>query len=485
MAGDNEVMEKSNPSDLAAQHSSDLPARQEPGLKTMIAYSVANFPAGFLLLAVAVWLMRLYCPSEDETGRILLVSPKVFGAISLIVMILAGFTDLFVGYFSDKTVGSSGRRQPYMRWGLPFLAMSFLLLWFPPVQAQSPWNVVWLFVMLGTIHVSFTVVVNPYLALMPEVWQNDANRVRVSVWMSVVNVFSQVFAFVGFGLAIDTFMNGGQIFGLAVPDGFKLVAVVGGILTVVSLFPVFRIKEPPLSADKKVDFTLRQAVAHTLNNPAFLPYIVAGSMLYASQFIIEAALPYLVVTQVVADPEKGDLIASFVLLGLVVATAFLFPVADKLSQKYEKRVLFMVSLVMFTILLPLTTGLVIMTPDTLVDLSFVGLTDVPMRMIVLIAVCLLIAPALAIGLVIPRAILADVMDHDIERTGFRREAMYNGMEGLIQKVAGGLALALQGGLFAWLGYTREEPWGIVGAGIAGGLLSLIGVFAFIKYPIRK
>lgn len=445
---------------------------KDPGLSQMLAYSAANFPAGMLLLVVASWLMRLYCPSEDEVGRTTLVDPWIFGVVSSVVMFVAAFTDVLVGYYSDKRKGVGGRRQPFMRWGVPFLALSFCLLWFPPIADTSPLNIAWLAVMLGTLHVTFTVVVNPYLALMPEVWRSEPGRVRVSAWMAGFNAIAQIFAFVGFGVAIDAFMEGGNLFGFVIPDGFKLAAVAGAVFTVVGFLPVIlKVKETPQTEDKQVPFGLIEAAWQTLKNPAFLPYIISGSMLYAAQFMITAALPFLVVTKVVDDPKDGDLLASFILLGLVVLTMLLFPLADVVSRRFKKTHLYLASLASFAVLIPLST-------------LAGSIPGIP-AMAHLVVIMALIAPGLAIGLVIPRAILADVMDYDTRRTGYRREAMYNGMEGLIQKIAGGLAPLLQGVLFSSFGYSRERPLGIVLCGAAAGVLSLVGFVAFLKYPLKK
>jgi len=438
----------------------------------MLAYAAGSLPAGILLLAVATWLMRLYCPTEDEQRRTLLVSPLTFGVASSAVMFVAAVTDLLVGYWSDRTRTRWGRRRPFILFGTPILAISFLLLWFPPVPALSGANVVWLVAFLGLLHVSFTVVVNPYLALMPEVWRSDAARVRVSVWMAVFNTVAQVVAFAGFGVLISALSNGGQVLGIEVPDGFKVAAVGVFAVTLAGFLPtILWIRETPHSADKEVPFGLWSAALQTLKNPAFLPYIGAGAALYAAQFLIEAALPYLVVTQVVEDESQGDMVASLLLLGLVVVTAFLFPLADRLARRFRKADLFMASLASFAVVLPLVT------------LSG-QIPGIP-AMVQVVVSCLLIAPGLAIGLVIPRAILADIMDFDAQRTGFRREAMYNGMEGLLQKVAGGLAPLVQGALFSAFGYSRAEPWGIVACGVAGGLLTLLGMLAFRFYPLER
>lgn len=437
----------------------------------MLAYSVGCLPAGILLLAVSTWLMRLYCPTPDEKERNLLIDPAVFGIVSSVVMFIAALTDLVVGYMSDRTRSRSGRRQPYIRFGTPVLALSFLLLWYPPSDSPTLANFLWLTTMLGLLHVFFTVVVNPYLALMPEVWQEDRARVRVSVWMAVFNTLAQIVAFALFGVLISEFGGGVIVAGIAFEDGYKLAAAIVFIITLLSFLPtILWIKETPHSQEKEVPFNLFRAALETFKNPAFPPYIAGAALLYSAQFLITAVLPYLVVTQVVEDESRGDMVASVILLGLVKVTAFLFPLADRLSSRYRKKDLFLFSLASFAVVLPLVT--------------LTGLIP-PIPPLVHVAVsCTLIAPGLAIALVVPRAILAEVMDYDTRRTGFRREAMYNGMEGLLQKVAGGLAPLIQGLLFSNFGYSRTEPWGIVMCGFAGGGMALLGFLAFRKYPLE-
>jgi GPH family glycoside/pentoside/hexuronide:cation symporter len=293
----------------------------------------------------------------------------------------------------------------------------------------------------------------------------------VSAWMAGFNALAQIFAFVGFGLAIDTFMEGGNVFGFHIPDGFKLAAVAGAVFTLLGFLPcMLKVKETPHAEDKEVPYGLLEAGWQTLKNPAFLPYIISGSMLYAAQFMITAALPFLVVTKVVDDPKSGDLIASFILLGLVVMTMLMFPFAEAVSRRFKKTQLYIASLASFAVLIPLAT-------------LAGSIPGIP-AMAHLVVIMALIAPGLAVGLVIPRAILADVMDHDTKRTGYRREAMYNGMEGLIQKIAGGLAPLLQGFLFSAYGFSRDQSLGIVLTGAAAGVLSLIGLIAFLKYPLK-
>lgn len=444
---------------------------REPGQGRMVAYAVGNLAAGIPLLAISTWAMRLYCPTEDEVERALLIEPAHYGAVSASVMVFAAFADLFVGFISDRTKSRLGRRLPYVLFGTPVLALAFLLLWFPPVNTLSFWNLLWFLIMLGLVHVSFTVVVNPYLALMPEVWRSDAGRVRVSVWMAVFNTIAQIMAFAVFGFLISSFADGGEILGLPVADGYKVAAAITFVFIMGGFMPTLLcIRETTATQEKAVPFDFWAAVLHTLRNPAFLPYMGASASLYAAQFLIVGTLPYLVVAVLIEDEKQADMIASLLLLGLVVITAFIFPVVDRLANRFKKKDLFMFSLISFAVVLPLVT------------LS--GQIPAVPSIAQAIASCLLVVPGLAISLVIPRAVLAEVMDFDARRTGFRREAMYNGLEGLLQKAAGGLAPLIQGTLFSALGYSRAEPWGIVACGFAGGLLALAGALAFRRYPLE-
>ena len=87
--------------------------RVEPGFGKMIAYGAANFPTGFLLLAVGIWLMRVYCPNEPD--RPTLVSPLMFGAVSFGVMLVAGFTDFLVRS-EERRVGKECASMCRSRW---------------------------------------------------------------------------------------------------------------------------------------------------------------------------------------------------------------------------------------------------------------------------------------------------------------------------------------------------------------------------------
>ena len=86
--------------------------------------------------------------------------------------------------------------------------------------------------------------------------------------------------------------------------------------------------------------------------------------------------------------------------------------------------------------------------------------------------------------VLCRPILADIIDHDEKLTKYRREGMYNGVEGMLTKVAEGVGPVVATTLFAIFGSTRAQPLGVILVGPAAGILVLAGAFIFRKYPLR-
>jgi GPH family glycoside/pentoside/hexuronide:cation symporter len=80
--------------------------------------------------------------------------------------------------------------------------------------------------------------------------------------------------------------------------------------------------------------------------------------------------------------------------------------------------------------------------------------------------------------VLPNALLADVVDYDELLTGRRREAMYFGVQGTVQRIGLSLAAVTVGGSLALLGDSADDPWGVRIVGPLAGLVVLGGYLVF-------
>jgi len=438
----------------------------EPGFFRQLAYAIGNFPVGLTSGVMSTWLMYYYCPPA-EAGTVAYLSPATFGLIMFLMNIPSALADPTVGHFSDRTRSRWGRRMPYIIFGTPIMVLSFILMWYPPVQGISTANTVW---MTGTVLIyflSFTAVVNPYLAIMPEVWQTVGGRMSVSSHMTVTQGVGTLLAAAATGAAISNFPKGVALAGIPL-NGYTFVAILGAILTVLGFLPtLFYIHETPYSANKEVPFNLLRSGWETLKNPAFLPYLISISLIGTSTTLIIAMIPY----QVRVMGGSTEDMAGYLMGALMLGAMFCLPLVNWLVTRIPRRTLFLICCAGMSVIISF-----LYFPDAIPGLS---------PMIFMSVILILSAPFVSVFLVVPRTLLADVMDYDEQLTGYRREAMYNGMESLIGKVATGLAPAIMGFLFTWYGNSSQNPLGIRLCAVASGVITILAFAAFLFYPLRN
>ena len=81
--------------------------------------------------------------------------------------------------------------------------------------------------------------------------------------------------------------------------------------------------------------------------------------------------------------------------------------------------------------------------------------------------------------------LADIADYDAKITGHRREAIFFGSQGILNKLSISLSFIISGQLFEIFGYTKDNPLGIQLLGPITGAFLLIGCVIFIFYPLNE
>jgi GPH family glycoside/pentoside/hexuronide:cation symporter len=444
-------------------------------LRHKLIYALGNLPSGLTSGVMGAWLMFYYCPPADS-GRTGFVSPETFGLWLLILSVPSALADPTVGHLSDGTRSRLGRRIPYILYGTPILALSFIMMWFPPTQGISTANTIWLIASVLIYYLSFTAVVNPLLAIMPEIWTTEGDRMSVSALMSVAGAIGTLLSSAA-GVLIEAMPGTTTILGIGV-NGFRLTAILCGVFTILSTAPtVLWIRETPHSASKEVPYSILRSGWQTLKNPAFLPYLISVALINTSTTMVVALLPYQVT--VLAKSTEG---AAGALMAILMVVAMLFlPLVNKLIEKIPRRRLYLASCLGMGVILCFMY-FIADVPGR--DWSLFGIA-VPARLVFMCALLLLAAPFVSVFLVVPRTLLADVMDYDEQLTGYRREAMYNGMESLIGKIPTGFAPLIMGTLFQHFGNTADRTGGILYSAIAGGVLTVLSWAAFLKYPLRK
>jgi GPH family glycoside/pentoside/hexuronide:cation symporter len=409
------------------------------------AYSSGNLGSTIIGEFAAMWIVFFYTP----------LAPVLFiGGAVFFGRIVGAIADPLIGYFSDKFKTRFGRRIPFIAAGTPLLVIAFILIFHPPVATESVTNAIYLAVIFSFLWIFFTVVVAPYLALLPEIVSSRSERINLATYMAFFGILGLFVAFLGSGFLVGHF-------------GFRIMAIIMGAIAFICFYvPVIFIRETAWSRAKEVSLPLTEAIKQCFRNKPFLYYVAGYVLMMMGISIGSAGAPFIVTVLMGAGQEWAGYA-----LGMMFGVALLFfPVVNRLAKRLGKKSVYAGSLLLFSILVSMfgTIG-VFPFPPFYYGLSLIVLAGIALSGFV------------AIG----NAIIADVIDHDETITGFRREAIYFGVQGLLLRPAIGVSALILTLLLDVFGKTSAEPLGVALAGPVAGIIVFIGFLVFLKYPFQK
>lgn len=400
---------------------------------------------------VLLWVAYFYAP-PPEAGLPTLIPVAWVGYALLVGRIVDAVVDPLVGAWSDATRSRWGRRRPFLVLGAVPLALTFALLWFPPVGWSSAALLAYLVVVSSLFFIMFTIYVAPYLALLPEIATETAARVGLATWQAVFNIVGLGIGMVGSGFLIAAYGFRGMGAGLA------LIALVS------FLIPAFTVPER-VEADHKPLPSLWQSIRLTLQEPAFV-YYVGGQVLFWFGFnAVVIAAPYLVT--VVLGGTEAD--ASLLLAATMGVAVLCFPAVTRLTAAQGPKAALQWTMAGLALALLIWGG--------------VGRLPLPGGPMVQGLAVFGVAGFGVAGLfVLPNALVAEITDRDFTRTGMRREAIFFGVQGLLTKTAMGLSSFAVTQFMMAFGFTTESPWGVIWLGPAAAVFVLAGIAVFARYP---
>lgn len=435
------------------------------------------------------WLLYFYTGRYDADGnKIMIVSYTAFAVINLICRVFDALAAPFVGYLSDKINTRWGRRMPWIIIGAPFMTVFAVMLFYPPGVPGSAVNVIWLTMGLSGLWFFYTVAVAPYIALLPEITVHDEERIEISTYMGVFEVAGTLLATIAVGFFIQEFPHGIGGGTGPVRDGYKLAIIIFGFLSLVFFWiSIAFVQEKPPSRAKEVPYGFIESMKQCMKNRAFIYFMVTVTFFSAAIDTLIAMIPFMVTLVM----KEGPHMAGYIQGGLVVLTLPVIFIIYRVAAKVGKKRVFGSGLVMFACTLPFI-ALMKVFPFAGLAVNRIGILmgyrPMSMEIISLIHVCIflvfLVFP-LAAFFVLIRPIFADIIDIDEEMTGFRREAMYDGMQGLVIKVAAGIASIIGPLSLMFFGGTIENPGGVQVVLLICAVFLLAAYYVFKKYPLEK
>jgi glycoside/pentoside/hexuronide:cation symporter, GPH family len=421
-----------------------------------ISYAMGGMALNLANLAISQWLLKLYVPSRTEA----LVSPLLFSTFFLVGRAVDGITEPIAGYVSDHFRSRRGRRLPFiMFFTLPAAAISFLL-WIPPYPGEMHWlNALWVFVLIQLFFICWSLLANPYLALLPEITTDLKERVNIST-LQALFIMIGTFIFAATGPLKDSV-------------GWAGIGLLVGGVTVLSFIPtMLAIREKPsterqVSSSEGSPASIFKWAGTTFRNRPFRYLLAATSLMWFSLNIVILIVPFWVQYSL----GMGDRDVVLMMIPFLCTNILAFFLFNALSGKFGKYPVFIITLVGGAVTMPLFT--------------LVGLIPGAGVLMQSQAVMALIGIPVAGIMILPPALLSDVIDHDETLTGRRREGIYVGVQAIFQKISIGLSIMASTALMYFGGTNLPTVTGLKLVSVCAGAGSLLALLVFSRYPIRE
>ena len=400
------------------------------------------------------------------------VTAKWIGIAAIVYAIWNALNDPIFGYITDNTRSKLGRRIPYMRYTAPFLALTFVLVWFAPDKTTligDQRQLVLFAWMLGSMllyDTAYTIIGLVYSALLPEVTESDSERNGLQISSSLFAMLGTVLGFLIPDMVRPKAGTDTSLWPLRI--AMIVVAIVGMLLIMATTFKVKERKEFT-RVDKPLN--LWKAIGYTFSSKSFLILVAAnfmsilmsslilGSMFYLADYVMQMAVIILMI---------------FIFIPLIIGIPLTSLIRKKLGVVGAQQLLLIIA-----------------------GIGLIAVAFVPKN---LIPLCLIMA---GFGLSGPQTLtnvlFAQVSDEDEIRTGVRREGAFFGVNALLTKPAQSLALwivpaILEATQFVTRASNQGETFvnqpasAIFGIkafiGIIPGVACILGAILLIFYPLK-
>ena len=383
----------------------------------LIDYNVPTIGVGFMFFLVSLYLMKF-------ATDILLISPVMMGFIFGLSRIWDAITDPLVGYLSDRTNFSMGRRRPWMIVSAPFICFSFLTIWYQPVELSDEFASLWIAGAVLLFYSAMTAFNVPHHSLGAELSSNYHERTKVFGVRHMVWNCGSLLAL----LAMHQLIVGNN----PRKDAFDIALIAGLITFALIIWTVFRTQERK-EYQGRGERNPITAFSDVLSNKHAVLLLVVFFIENLGFATIGILTPY-VAEYVVLRPER----TAIYILTYLVPCILSVPVWISLSKRIGKKKTWLISMVLtglgFGGMFFLSAG-----ADTLI--------------LLLAFVCGVGAGS---GAAMAPSIQSDVIDYDEYLTGKRKEGTYFASWNLVFKTATGITFMITGFVLGASGFVPNQ-----------------------------
>jgi glycoside/pentoside/hexuronide:cation symporter, GPH family len=436
--------------------------------KKQLAYACGMIGWSIMTNIIIVMLLYFYLPPSHSgltqfMPQLLLFGVNIMSLVTTSGRLTDAVFDPFIASLSDKSKNPKGRRIPFMKWAILPAVIFCGLTFCPPVKTESIHNAIWLTFTLIFFFMSVTAYIIPYNALLPELAETAAEKVKLSSFQQAGFVIGIIIAALvnNYADLVQHFFNVANrdtaiqysIWGLCIFAGLIMLA------------PVLAIDEKKYSSSKPSDLPILLAIRKTFDQRNFKYYLISDFSFYMALSIISSGLLFFVTVLLHLPESMGGL-----LMGVMVLTSLVFyPLINYLAKRIGKKPIVLFSFALLSIIF--------------VAIYFLGKFPFSPKVQVYALVLFAAFPLASLG-ILPNAILAEIAQKDAIDTGENREGMFFAVKYLFVKLGQTLGIAL----FAFLTVYGKDPGNDLGLrlnGICGFVLCLIACVVFTRFREQK
>jgi GPH family glycoside/pentoside/hexuronide:cation symporter len=378
----------------------------------------------------------------------------------LIFGIWNAFNDPLFGYISDRTNSKIGRRLPYIRYGAPIYAFTFILCWMKWPFAGNQWGM--FFQMLITLFLFDTLYTSIATALyvMPyEIAVSNKARGSIFIWKLFFSLIALAFPLI---LMPMIKLEPGDD-----PFQFQLIMSIIGIAAgLIIFFSTFFYSEKGYAKEEEQP-PFFKALIECFTNKAFIIFeVISFTVIYIQNCLSLGVNYYFTEFNITMLPCYIAL-----LLGAVVG--IILWIKKQVAWGVRKCVMLMCLVFSIGCLAMAFGGG--MLPVAAFSFFTIGF-------------------GFAGGMYLIPLMNGDVIDYDESKTSLRREGMYAGVNSLITKPAMSIATAAFLTIITAFGYDTKLKAGLQSANAERGILIgwmlipaillIICFFAMFLYPLN-
>lgn len=175
------------------------------------------------------------------------------GFITMVAVVWDGINDPIMGIITDRTRSKFGRHRAYLKWGIPFVFVSYIMLWnsFGLDGQKHPYMTVAYFVVAYVLYkTAYTIIAVPHTAMLPELAPEYNKRTQ---YTSVSYIFNSVGMIPSYIILLIML----SIFGFS--DGlnrdakmpFFITGIILATMYSIAIYGTFKLVKEPSSLDIK------------------------------------------------------------------------------------------------------------------------------------------------------------------------------------------------------------------------------------------